>query len=416
MSKTRFQSYPWPATGSRLGLWVLLLALIQGTAGLASDLHWTETNLHRGVLVCTAPTNPPTALDHAGVLGGRGFIGSFSLRYMIGTRDQYPVQEFKFQWDWSRADVAVTNRHSPSFSTRDLAKYPDLAKQFFAIKPVWLALGADLEFYDAKGKQIGSGRKTIRFDLPAQSGSNIARLLPPSSQWADFFKDDSDATKMSAEKLTDRHQRLLAQTTSLLMVAPRLLQIEWPEKSLELIAMEFARREQDPKRKAAASRGVKAQTTESSATNNAHLNPLERSAGSPNPFEAALFSGRAASENPIERTLRLEREERLRQEAADREKERRSGVGPRPSASRLGELHPLNPQVLDRTIRPTNSEANSWLTRWMSNKVLPTRCVRCNGIGQVPKESPVSTSNPFPLKTPGTTLIKCPVCGGTGWQ
>ena len=418
MSKTRDRACRWLAAGWSFGLCGWLLVLLPGTAVLASEVHWTTTNLHRGLLGCTAPTNPPSALDHAGVTGGRGLMGSFSLRYMMGTRDQKPVQEYKFQWDWNRADVLVTNRHSPSFSTRELGRYPDLAKQFFAIKPVWLALGADLEFFNAKGKRIGSGHKTMRFDLPAPCGSNTATLVPPSPIWAELFQDVEDPKNGSPEKLGERHQRLMAQTTSLLLVAPRLLQIEWPEKSLEMIAMEYSHREQNPKRRSAAARSVKALAGEASATasNTARLNPLERPASSPNPLEAAVSSGRIPSENPIERALRIEREERLRQEAAEREKERHSGITPRAFVPRLSETNARLPQVLDRTMRATNLETNSWLTRWLSNRVLPARCGRCGGIGQIPKDGPSGKPNPFPAKAPGNTLIKCPVCGGTGWQ
>lgn len=295
-----------------------------------AERHSTTNGVHRGVITHEASTS--TALDPLTIPGGRNFIGQFTLGYAVWTLIQEPVQDFTFIWEWQRGDCTFTNCAGPALSTRDLAKYPDLLKQFYVIKPN-VTIQADVEFYDASGQRIGLGHKTIVPDLVNPAGPNDPLHVPGSPTWAKFFQLDG-----TSDAAGSRQKALFKSAASIRLVRPEITQVIWSQTFLDLLAEKYYRLEQaatNSDRPQVA--GVKSNTVakpkvtsgqnpfEAARKTTAAPNPFEQASGqarsAANPLELAAQGMRTTAENPMEKTVRLEAEERARQAELARQAE-----------------------------------------------------------------------------------------------
>ena len=339
MKRMSASYYLSPAGVLRPGLLACLMVLAPLLAA-RSDQHWTTNGVHQGILTSAARADSPNALDDASVSGGRNYIGRFTLSYAVWSLAKEPVHDYIFTWDWHPGELAVGSGPAGAITTRGLAKYPDLARQFSALKPISVTLATDIEFYDAKNERIGKGRKTIIPDLVESAGSKEPLHVPGSPKWEDFFQCEN-GENLSSDDRAAKNQKLFSEAVRVQIVSPKLTAIEWPEGSLKLIAAEFTRREAMEKKSQATvaakpSKAVKPGTSlnplELAAAGKAPLNPLERAARADsqsapaNPLELASQGVRTAPENPLEKTVRLEAQERARQEAIRREQERQAEV------------------------------------------------------------------------------------------
>jgi len=330
------------------------------TARADSERHWTEPSphAHKGIIT----TSNPNYLD------SRGYIGEFTLSYALWSLLQDPVHDYIFSWDWRAGNHPVGNGpDGNSITTADLAKYPDLAQQFAALKPVAVTLKANLEFYDAQNRCYARGQITVCPDLIGAAREKEPLHVPGSPHWENYFEYDYGGVGgilTDADRAT-RNKKLFEEATSVKLVRPKITAVDWPEGALSLIAGEFTRREAAEKARLAEAKKLaeaKAKLLASAPTNPPPKlatgpNPFEQAAqkpGSPNPFEQAAngpaSSGpanpfelaqagvRTGPENPFETNDRLERErqaELARQaEIARQEQARRDEIARQEQAER----------------------------------------------------------------------------------
>ena len=320
---------------------LIFTLLAFSTARADEERHWTDTatHAHKGIIPCTTGSGSSSGLDDSSVAGGRNYIGQFKLSYALWSLVQDPVHDYIFSWDWQTGNRIVGKGPDGNpITTSDLARYPDLAGQFAALKPVSVTLLADLEFYNAQNRRYAMGTITVYPDLIGAAGEKEPLHVPGSPKWEDFFQYSYGPAIGAADRAT-RNKKLFDEATSVKLVRPKLTAVDWPEGSLTLIAGEFTRREAAEKQRltnelarAQAKSNQLAQASAAAKTNAAPKlatgpNPFEQAAkksGSPNPFEQAA-NGTASSgpanpfelaqagvrtgpENPFETNARLERE------------------------------------------------------------------------------------------------------------
>ena len=298
-----------------LGL-LVFLGLMAGSYGASADQHWTTNGTHKGILQRSVPTGAASGLDEASVQGGRDFIGDFKLAYALWALQGEPVQDFVFTWEWRDAILRVATVNGREISSRDLAKYPDLARQFHALKPDSVTLRTVLGFYDAAEHRFGVGEKTLQPDMIDKAGVPNPLHVPGSPAWAEFFRYKEPAN----------NKKVFAEAARVQLTDPKIVAVEWPEEILQLIAREFLRRETAEAAKPATPRPVPADG----------LNPLERAAAAEkqlNPLELASRGVRTTPENPLEKNVRVEREEQERLASIKREQDARAAALAREQAA-----------------------------------------------------------------------------------
>ena len=295
-------------------LWCLLV-LWPPSALSASPQHWTTNGIHKGFVEQIVPPGATSGLDSTSTKGGCDYLGHYRLGYALGALMGEPVQDFVFTWNWRDGDLVVADVQGRTDTTRDLAKYPDLAKRFYALKPFAVTVETSAEFFDTAEHRFSAGAKTVQPDLIDKAGVTDPLHVPGSPEWADFFGDNAP-DNASREGLASRHKKLFKDAASVRLTQPKITAIEWPETMLRLIADEFVRREAD---KASASKPV--------AKPPDGLNPMERAALAErklNPLEMASQGIRTKPENPLEKSVRLENEEKARQAAIRQEDDRKA--------------------------------------------------------------------------------------------
>jgi hypothetical protein len=272
-----------------------------------ADSPGTTNGTHKGVLVLSAETNATTALDAPDLPGGHNYLGQFTLTYALWTIGGEPLHDFNFSWDWHKSDLIVARRPGRTITTTDLARYPALSRAFFSLKPLSLTLTVQIDFYNATGERLGFGTKTINPGLIEQAGTRETRHVPGSPRWADFFSCDFPDNP-SRDELDRRHKELFTKAARVVLSAPKVTAIDWPENSLKQIADEFFRLE--PPAPPPAPPTVAIDRRPKPATG---LNPFEQAArknpgSSANPFENDGQAGRATSENPLQKITRAQPE------------------------------------------------------------------------------------------------------------
>jgi hypothetical protein len=275
------------------------------------DQHWTTNGIHKGFVERSVQSCSTSGLDGSPTTGGRGYLGQYRLGYALWSLMGAPMHDFVFTWDWRDADLVVAEVHGRTVTTRDLAKYPELAKRFYALKPYAVTGETTTEFYDTAERRFGVATKTIQPDAIDRAGVPDPLHVAGSPDWADFFRDNS-ADNASREGLASRHKKLFTDAARVQLTQPKLTAIEWPDTMLRLIADEFVRREAAEKEAAS-----KPKTKPSDG-----LNPLERAVQAErklNPLELASQGIRTKPENPLEKSVRLEGEEQARQAAIRQE-------------------------------------------------------------------------------------------------
>lgn len=308
-----FTGRPWLA-GILVLVWATLLVCSQITA--EADQHWTTNGVHKGILQTSVQAGSPSGLDDASTQGGRDYLGEYRLGYALWSLMGEPVHDYVFTWDWRDADLVVAEVKGRTITTRDLAKYPDLARHFRSFKPISVTVEAPVEFYDAAEHRFASAAKTIEPDMIDQAGVPDPLHVPGSPDWADFFQPNAPGGA-TREGLATSHQKLFAESASVRLARPRLTAIEWPEAMLQFLAQEFVRREA----------AEQAEANEPKPKPADGLNPLERAVAAErqlNPLELARRGIRTTPENPLEKSVRLQREEEQRQAAIRREEERQA--------------------------------------------------------------------------------------------
>ena len=295
-------------------LWCLLVLWPLPTLSNSSQ-HWTTNGTHKGFVEQIVPPGATSGLDSTSTKGGRDYLGQYRLGYALGSLMGEPVQDFVFTWDWRDGDLVVAAVQGRTVTTRDLAKYPDLAKRFYALKPFAVTVETSAEFYDTAEHRFSVGAKTVQPDMIDKAGVPDPLHVPGSPEWADFFGDNAQ-DNASREGLASRHKKLFKDAASVRLTQPKITAIEWPETMLRLIADEFVRREAE---KASASKPV--------AKPPDGLNPMERAALAErklNPLEMASQGIRTKPENPMEKSVRLESEANARQAAIRQEADRQA--------------------------------------------------------------------------------------------
>jgi len=346
---------------------ILILCLLASALGARADddRHWTTTNhVHKGIITRAASSGSATALDDSSVTGGHNYLGKFTLSYALWSLEGQPVEDYIFVWDWQPGDLVVGRGPAGNITTADLAKYPDLPKQFYSIRPISVTLATEIEFYDAQDFRFGLGTKTVKPDLIAPAGPNEPLHVPGSPTWQDFFRCDYqnpaltvNGAKPAATDFASRNKERFQQAVRVQLVRPKITAVEWPEGELRMIADEFNRREGVEKQRQAdalaraqarsnqvAQAGAATNTStapklatgpnpfEQAAGQSGGPNPFEQAAsrnassGPANPFELARSGVRTGPENPFEANARQEAEERAQQEQLaeiERQKEER---------------------------------------------------------------------------------------------
>lgn len=292
-------------------LTIALAVLPQGHA----DSQWTTNGVHKGILTVSAEPGAVTALDSPDLPGGRNFIGQFTLNYSLWTLLDEPVHDFSFSWDWNTSDLVVARRPGRIITTKDLARHPTLSRAFTSLKPLSLSLTTRIDFYGTKGEHLGFGTKNVNPGLVEQAGTREMLHLPGSPRWSDFFTCDFP-DHPSRDELTRRNRELFQNAARVVLSAPKITAIEWPDDALQRIAEEFLQLEPPPAPKPVprpAPQSAPPPKPEVVATNpHPKLatipNPFEQAArrnssGVPaNPFETADPADRATPEHPLERS------------------------------------------------------------------------------------------------------------------
>jgi len=335
---------------------IIVLTLLAFTARADDDRHWTTTNhIHRGIL----QRGPGGSGLDDGAAGGRGYIGQFKLTYSLWSVMDEALDDFIFSWEWQPGNLVVGRGPAGNITSTDLAKYPDLARNFAALKPISVTLATDIEFYNVQGQRYGAGTKTVRPDLIGPAGEKEPMHLTGSPTWENFFQCENHPSANRTAAFTiagqpaasdnsaavapaSRNKKLFVEAAHVRLLYPKITAVEWPEGALNLIADEFTRREaaekkrlEDAKKPAEAKPktavkppGTGPNALERAANGTAKnplelaaagqssrpLNPLERAANgdTKNPLELASQGVRLAPENPLEKTVRLEAVERAR--------------------------------------------------------------------------------------------------------
>ena len=164
---------------------LVLSMVLTAPAHAEDDRNWTTADrIHRGLLIRTA--NGSSGLE-AGAVGGHSFIGKFTLTYALWSLGGEPVQDYVFSWDWLPGNLVVGRGAAGDITTGDLAKYPDLAREFFGLKPGSVTIETELEFYNDQNHRAGVATKTIRPDLIGISGEIEPLHVPGSPNWETFF-------------------------------------------------------------------------------------------------------------------------------------------------------------------------------------------------------------------------------------
>lgn len=286
---------------------VVLVVLTQARA----DSHWTTNGVHKGVLILVAAPGAATALDSPDLPGGRNFLGEFTLTYSLSTILGEPVHDFNFSWDWHKSDLVVARRQGRTVTTADLSRHPTLSRAFASLKPLLLTLTTRIDFYGTNDERLGFGIKNINPGLVEQAGTKEMLHLPGSPRWSDFFTCDFPDDP-SRDELSRRNKELFQKAARVVLGAPRVTAIQWPEDVLEQIADEFLRLEppalltvpkpsqltapQPKPAVVATSPGPKLSTNPNPFEQNARKNSFGNRI---NPFEVAEQSGGAIPENPL---------------------------------------------------------------------------------------------------------------------
>lgn len=428
----------------------VLAAWLPGASG--ADDHWTSTNgVHKGIIQWRSEGS---GADQPAI-GGLGYIGSFQISYALWELQGQPLHDYAFTWDWRDRDNLVLGQGEPTVRAGDLLAYPDLRKRFLECAPASLEFSARIDFFDAAGKRIATGRKTIpshMLSIP-RAGATAGLHLPGYPNWDNFFEAEGEPEKDRAAW----RKELFTRAASVVLSAPQVTRVDWVPSLFEGLARDYRDAEAAARRQVerAAQAAAQAASGQFAATNtdatrlpsgpnpfdqaaksNAPANPFERAAaqapaGPRNPFERAsaveapftvpanpFEQANAAAtgpENPFERAARLKREEDARLAALARKRAEEAA-----EAARLAERARLEAERQERIriqIAMEEQQRQALLMRWdqeagnEATHQAPSSPRAGTGGG---RPGPGLTYESKPQTRPRTVQVACSTCGGSG--
>jgi hypothetical protein len=231
-------------------LFLLSLALVATARAADSDRHWTTNGVHKGIISHT---------ENGSRFDPNGFVGSFTVSYMLETLMQEPVEDTIFNWKWPEGYAwdslevgnATVDGKTVAVRVSDLQKYPDLLEAFRGMKPLSIELNLHVEFLGQnrvmnqgfhitgadnthlQWERISYGSKTIKPIVIGQAGEKTDSIVPGSPKWEDWFqlnfdrRQDDYSSDPKARARWNKETYRKAERVELTFDYPAVKSIQW---------------------------------------------------------------------------------------------------------------------------------------------------------------------------------------------